>query len=298
MDSSPDNNGRPALPAQLHAATREQHHALNTSIMAHLPLCLPPNTNTPLLYAKGMTVFGQIYFAFEQFLETSLATTNFDPRLQEIYRQIHFPTLTRTSRLRQDIDTVKSTLGNDLARQIDQVAEQSLSFFSDIMASMSRKPHVLLSYAWAMYLALFNGGRWIHRQLASTGPAFWGNENFPLSFWDFEESNDGDRDSEGLKIQFKNAFLDASTLLTDAEMEDVIDEAKKLFDMCSKMVLHLDNTVPTQPVAQSRTLVATISGLSSSVLSVASVWGYLASSLAVLKSANKPSEERGVAMVD
>ncbi|KAK5185854.1 hypothetical protein LTR44_001903 [Exophiala sp. CCFEE 6388] len=219
--------------------------------MARLPLCLPPNTNSPLLYAKGMTVFGQIYFAFEQFLETSLASADLDSRLRDIYQKIYFPSLIRTTKLRHDLDVLRSILDKRLALEVDQLAEESQTFFADITASQSQKPHVLLSYAWAMYLALFNGGRWIHRQLAPAGAQFWGHETPPLSFWGFEESHDCNLDGEDLKIKFKDAFTAATSLLTDAERGDVVEETKRLFEMCSKMVLYLDDTKSTEPLAQS-----------------------------------------------
>ncbi|KAI1611111.1 hypothetical protein EDD36DRAFT_313071 [Exophiala viscosa] len=298
MDSSPDSNGRPALPVELHAATREKHHALNTSIMARLPLCLPPSTNTPLLYAKGMTVYGQIYFAFEQFLESSLASANQDPRLRDIYQKIYFPSLIRTTRLRHDLDALKSTLDEHLAQEVDQLVKDSQAFFSGVTASLSEKPHVLLSYVWAMYLALFNGGRWIHRQLASAGAEFWGNKTLPLSFWGFEKNDDCGMDGENLKVQFKTAFMEASSLLTDAERDEVIEETKKLFDMCSKMVLYLDNTKSTEPLAQSSDTEPVLSGLSTSTLSMATLWGYVASSFAALRPGYKSAWERRVAMVD
>lgn len=236
MDTSRDSGTRVSLPVELHAAARERHRALNAAIIARLPLSLPPIVDSPYLYAKGMVVFGQIYFAFESFLTRASATSHLDQRLVGIYTRLHLPALARTQLLQGDLASLKSRFTG--AGELDSLAEASKLYHSQIEASLREKPHVLLAYAWTMYLALFNGGRWIRGQLVSAGSEFWRGEPFPLSFWEL-----GDRlEEEELKATFKEEFLVAASLLTDDEKDEVIEETNRLFDMCSEMVRFLDTT--------------------------------------------------------
>ncbi|KAK5456200.1 hypothetical protein LTS15_005519 [Exophiala xenobiotica] len=273
------NNVRHALPAELHAATREKHHALNMQITARLPLCLPPHANNPLLYAKGMVVFGQIYSAFEDFLEASLASGSLDNRLRDVYQYC------------------------DQTSDIDLLSQQSTVFASRITAILSAKPHVLLAYAWAMYLALFNGGRWIRRQLVSPGSNFWKADAFPLSFWYFGDGSGEDTEDEALKLRFKDSLLAASSLLTEAEKEDVIEEAKGLFDMCSEMVLFLDEAVADAGCSkldspQEGSVRATGPQYLAPASSLAFAWSYITSTLAFVRTTTRSAWERRVQAVD
>ena len=218
-----------SLPEQLRAATRQLHHALNTQIVARLPLCLPPKAETPFKYAKGMIVFGQIYFAFESALAARLKSSTADPRICRIYRKLYFPQLLRTSRLRNDIDSIKSRLRRNQVEDIEILTEESAAFRQQIEISISANPHVLLCYAWTMYLALFNGGRWIRKLLVSADSGFWYGENLPLSFWELDrQEQDGCAESQ-LKDAFNGSFDEAASLLTREEQET---SSRKLSD-CS-----------------------------------------------------------------
>lgn len=100
-------------------------------------------------------------------------------------------------------------------------------------------------------MALFNGGRWIRDQLVNAGPEFWFRESHNeradstieatfLSFWSF----DGDEDGEDIKRAFRAGFVEASRKhLTEAEREDVIHEAKALFQHCINIVSEVDVVV-------------------------------------------------------
>jgi len=105
------------------------------------------------------------------------------------------------------------------------------------------KPHLILSYTWVMYMALFNGGRWIRDQLRQAGPEFWGAHNptpsptiHCLSFWEFE----GEHDGEDVKDDFKARFSTTAAALNDTERQEVIEGSVKVFGTCSWMVECLD----------------------------------------------------------
>ena len=233
-----------SLPRELHAATRVEHRNLNSQIIEKLPLCLPPATESPLVYAQGMVVFGQIYFAFEDYLVSSFENGDMNSSLHSTCARIQLSRLLRTKRLRKDIEVLKFRLGVEASRELTRLARDAKSFSLRVKESLSQQPHVLLAYMWTMYLALFNGGRWIHGQLQSAGASFWRGEHLPLSFWEFEDVDGRPSDGEDLKRALKEAFAD-TTMDSDTQMHEVIQESKKLFGICSEMVDYLhDQAVP------------------------------------------------------
>ncbi|KAK5060012.1 hypothetical protein LTR84_009896 [Exophiala bonariae] len=231
---------RSLLPIELLAATRDKHHALNLQILKNLPLCVPPASDSPILYAKGMAVFGQIYYAFEAHLTACLEDKEFDETLRDLYKRIYVPRLLRSPRLRRDLEIVNMRLGDHGKQEVEDISERSMIYYRRIRAALCAKPHVLLAYMWTMYLALFNGGRWMRSQFFSAGSSFWLGQDFPLSFWDFEDPTGTASNGEDLKVAFKENFAEASRLLDDTQRDEVIDESKNLFDLCLEMVRFLE----------------------------------------------------------
>lgn len=238
-----------SLATQLHTATREKHHALNRQITSRLPACLPPEAQDPMLYAMGMTVFGQIYFAMERAWEATMSKEKTDDQIYNVYKELLCPKLLRTSKLQQDLQELHKRLGSQASKQLNNLSLESQIFRDEIDNLLSAQPHALLAYAWAMYHALFNGGRWIRSQLRNSGNEFWHGTPFPLSFWDFEGVEDG----EDIKIDFKARFAKSSSLLDDQQRAEVIAHSTRLFDLCGDMVVFLDTkTRPSSSIALSR----------------------------------------------
>ena len=220
-----------AFLADLCASTRKDHRALNRLIILRLPLCLPPNADNPLVYARGIVLFGQIYYVFEQILKRGVSDN-----LLNIHYQRCLPYLLRTDRLKDDIHCMKPRFGSDAADELDSLASEAYTFRSRIASAIAAKPHVILAYTWIMYLALFNGGQWIQKQLKSAGTGFWHDQEFPISFFAFEEGFAPGCGKEGLEACLKEGFLSAASVLTDTERDDVIHEAKHIFSLCSEMI--------------------------------------------------------------
>ncbi|KAL9616890.1 MAG: hypothetical protein Q9160_008279 [Pyrenula sp. 1 TL-2023] len=135
----------------------------------------------------------------------------------------------------------------------DRYPEASLYSISSTIAENTRdNPHNLIAYSWIMYMALFNGGRWIRGQLQSAGPTFWGvapdDDGIDcLSFWDF----DGTEDGEDIKRDFKQRIEDITELLSDEERIDIVQEAVRIFQMCQGLVDHLDKTIDSADIDSS-----------------------------------------------
>jgi Heme oxygenase len=125
---------------------------------------------------------------------------------------------------------------------------------------MHSHPHTLLAYTWIMYLALFNGGRWIRTQLLSSSAAAAAAASCPSHFWPYSSdakdcltfwSFDGEDDGEDLKDKFKAKFDALSSELSEEERQDVILEAVEIFKMCGKVVEGLDREFAATRVIRS-----------------------------------------------
>ena len=244
-----------SLPLEINAATQTQHSALNRLIRSRLPLCLPPHAQTPQLYAIGLSVFGSIYMSFEDEWRRVLARRRKDnPRMAEILQTIRLPKLLRRHPLERELVDLQCFIGK---LPTSKIAFDALGAHQTAMrTSIHAKPHILLAYAWVMYMALFNGGHIIRDQLVAAGPKFWHTSNTPadfeegaylilaerLQFWYFDSPNDGD----DIKEDFKQRFDIAAAQLTASERADVVDEAVRIFAVCHTMVDWLDENANTQ----------------------------------------------------
>ena len=252
------------LQSSLHAATRTLHSQLNANIIKRLPQCLPPQAQDPTSYHLGMLTFGQIFVAFEKGIEDALNEHGHSleaerARQVRILEALHTRGLARTIRLKHDADTLSLRLfSSKSVNEVGVLRQVEGKLRSDVHAKtrqitdrVRQKPYLALAYSWTMYLALFNGGRHIHRALQRAGPGFWleaeqeatGEENNVLTFWRFEAATDEDPEADQLKLEFKTRFDEATQLLTVGERDEVVVEAKSIFDLCMEQVEFLDGVM-------------------------------------------------------
>lgn len=104
-------------------------------------------------------------------------------------------------------------------------------------------------------MALFSGGRYIRAQLRQVGPEFWnlspsgekyGNIDDRLCFWIFE----GDRDGEDFRMEFKQRFMEVEPCLTEAEKEQVVQEAVYIMGTLIGVVEEIASVVSNTKSAQ------------------------------------------------
>ncbi|EON63949.1 hypothetical protein W97_03178 [Coniosporium apollinis CBS 100218] len=268
-----------SLPTEINVATRHLHTRLNRLITTRLPLALPPHTSTPHLYAFGLRHFAQVYSIFES-LWRDLAPapghapsppgpicitpppTPFpppDPRVLAFLSTLRPPGLARSQRLRKDLDALCNALlpvDLELAAELSgpPAGEQLHEYCVHMREAVSARPHVLVAYAWVMYMAVFSGGRWIRGQLVGAGEGFWrgiryghrdsgeeekeerGLEQVGLSFWHFV----GEGDGEDIKREFKRRLAEAETVFTEKERWEVVEEAVEIFRRSLLLVEELD----------------------------------------------------------
>ncbi|KAI1111096.1 hypothetical protein F5Y14DRAFT_443523 [Nemania sp. NC0429] len=185
-------------------------------------------------------------------------------RIQPLLANLYFEGLQRSQALRRDLISLTCWSGPTLAEQLNHASESPVlsQFLSHIRTSVGDAPHTLLAYAWVLYMALFSGGRFIRALLEDIYPAFWipasaqrptpatlatatSTETQALEFFRFDTPEDG----EDLKLEFKRRLLDSEGVLTGPEREDIIREARCIFDYMIRLVGELDDMCGTDKEA-------------------------------------------------
>ncbi|RMZ90584.1 hypothetical protein DV736_g2188, partial [Chaetothyriales sp. CBS 134916] len=210
MDSS-----QQSLSIELSRAIRASHMQLNRLITARLSLCLPPHATKPFLYVSGMTAFSHIYSAIETAMDELLSNPNTDTRMSQMLHTLHTTGLPRSDRLAQDLFAIGQLHNQSTCppqTQLQILNDHTAQYRADLQTLLLARPHLLLAWSWNMYLAIFNGGRFIRQALRDAGYEYWssGSEKEShshshshgqpqLRFWEF----DGDMDGEDIKDAFK-----------------------------------------------------------------------------------------------
>ncbi|KAK4034888.1 hypothetical protein C8A01DRAFT_18366 [Parachaetomium inaequale] len=190
-------------------------------------------------------------------------------RIHALLHNLYSPLLTRSPALLADIRaitnwsdaTLRSKLaalttqreggGNDEGKGTGgrQKQQHLTTFLAHLRHAVAARPHLLLAYAWVLYMALFSGGRVLRGVLEGVGEGFWraavcdsvlddvpprggqpdsgrGTEGMPLGFFRFDTAQDG----EDLKEEFKKKFEEAGRALTVDEWAEVVSEAGRIFE--------------------------------------------------------------------
>lgn len=221
---------------------RAHHTQLNRLITTRLPLCLPPHASSPYQYLAGMTLFSHLYTTIEEVWQELLDGQCRCERMLDVLQTLETPGLRRTETIRADLHEIEHRLGNKVPHDLHTLHKQSAQYSIELKQLFLQRPVLLLAWTWNMYLAIFNGGRFIREQLRSAGTEFWMGEHC-LSFWEF----DGDQDGEDIKKAFKKHFEVASQSLTRGERQELIRESVRVFEVCEAMIKVLDDSLGTEP---------------------------------------------------
>jgi heme oxygenase len=190
-------------------------------------------------------------------LAASTSSTT-DERMIAFLRGLRPGGLTRSGRLNRDIEVLGHGNGVSPEDTAEMARGEALEeFCSHIRQAVNEKPHLLIAYAWTMYMAVFSGGRWIRSQLCQTGEEFWTGapikpseteaeklqvqdmakfEPLGLSFWFFPGAQDG----EDIKAKFKQRLQDGESILTTEQRADIVAESQEIFTRCDALVRELD----------------------------------------------------------
>ncbi|KAH8599844.1 hypothetical protein B0O99DRAFT_682326 [Bisporella sp. PMI_857] len=106
-------------------------------------------------------------------------------RTQSLLAHLRLPSLLRAGRLRADIRVLTGTPEHRIQEQLAAVARQGklAAFLEHTKKSVDENPHVLLAYAWVLYMALFSGGRYLRaclRDAGGLGTQFWTRDPSPV----------------------------------------------------------------------------------------------------------------------
>ncbi|KAK0653494.1 hypothetical protein DIS24_g5931 [Lasiodiplodia hormozganensis] len=206
-----------------------------------------------------------------------------DPALLTFLRTLLPAGLPRSKRLRRDLAALLGLRPVELDVRLATAGYPGngrvAAYAAHIRRATAARPHVLIAYAWVMYMAVFAGGRWIRGQLASGGREFWeggdviddsetdkttdsGNTNNDkegggarkapginfdtlgdrgLAFFSFDGAHDG----EDIKAAFKARLEDAEALLSPRQRAEVVAEAHAIFEWSIALVEELDELLDT-----------------------------------------------------
>ncbi|CZS95737.1 related to HMX1 ER localized, heme-binding peroxidase involved in the degradation of heme [Rhynchosporium agropyri] len=204
-----------SLSERINRSTRPLHTQLNRLILTRLPLALPPYTTNPSTYVSGLLHITPIYATFEDLwasllvspsLPTTLdacepgqplldsrsipliSNTSDSPllihtpkictRTQSLLSHLRIPGLLRAGRLIEDIRTLTNTPDHQINVQLRAISHSGplAEFLQHTKSSVETNPHVLLAYAWVLYMALFSGGRYLRlalKEAGGQGEEFW-----------------------------------------------------------------------------------------------------------------------------
>lgn len=105
-------------------------------------------------------------------------------RTRSLLAHLRLPGLLRAERLRADIRALTGISKLKVEEQLDAVARNGnlAEFIAHITQSVEANPHVLLAYAWVLYMALFSGGRYLRASLKEAGGVseFWHRDSSPV----------------------------------------------------------------------------------------------------------------------
>ena len=183
-------------------------------------------------------------------------------RIYSILESLRLPGLMRADCLRADIRCLTGWSKDVVDEQIEIAAQKGnlKKLITHIKQSVGESPHVLLAYAWVLYMALFSGGRILRSSLEKAGPEFWKTKCDPimplnkacaypdrshatapmserLRFFHFNTNQDG----EDLKREFKRRLVEAEDLLTTSERARIVHEGIHVFENMIALVSQLDH---------------------------------------------------------
>ncbi|KAI0120130.1 hypothetical protein GGR51DRAFT_554166 [Nemania sp. FL0031] len=177
-------------------------------------------------------------------------------RIKPLLSSLYFEGLQRSQALKNDLVSLTGWSSRTLAEQLNDASESPVlsEFLAHTRDSVETSPHTLVAYGWVLYMALFSGGRYIRASLENIYPAFWvpasaqrpmpatlanatSAETQPLNFFRFDTPEDG----EDLKVEFKRRLLDLGDTLTETEREEIVQEARCIFDYMILLIGELDD---------------------------------------------------------
>lgn len=199
-------DGEPqSLAHSINTAIASSHTKINRLILDRMPHAVPPQTDNPSTYITGLLHIGAVYIAFESLWQNIIgAHTEIAPlpytypfskgssasstglnngptspqvtdRARHILETAYWPNMLRAARVKADIRAMTGWSAHLIDEQIRSAGTTGElgAFLAHIQDSVVGQPHLLLAYAYSLYLALLSGGSYIRTELMYLRADFW-----------------------------------------------------------------------------------------------------------------------------
>lgn len=200
----PEGNSQ-SLAHQISVGIASSHTKINRLILDRMPRAVPPHTDNPSTYITGLLHIGAVYIAFESLWQNILGihsdiapipytypfsndpsqhdeTPRITERTRHILKTAYWSDMLRAARIKSDIRTMTGWPNHVVDDQIRSVGTSGRlgKFTLHIRAAVTAKPHLLLAYAYSLYLALLSGGSYIRTELMYLKSDFWHETPTPI----------------------------------------------------------------------------------------------------------------------
>ncbi|KAJ0116031.1 hem oxygenasemulti-helical [Diaporthe amygdali] len=201
---SPDGESR-SLANSINTAILSSHTKINRLILDRMPHAVPPQADNPSTYVSGLLHIGAVYIAFESLwqnilgIHTEIAPipytypfhnnistsspnlsheatpTEVTERLRQVLETAYWPNMLRTARVKADIAAMTGWPAHVVDDQLRSAGTTGAlgTFLVHIKEVVDARPHLLLAYAYSLYLALLSGGSYIRMELMYLRAEFW-----------------------------------------------------------------------------------------------------------------------------
>lgn len=172
------------------------------------------------LYREGLLSFAFVFKTFEEeWASLMSSSSNIDPRIKTILQNLYSTPLLRTPQLTKDL---LYYFGSTPFSTEAPTTIQRTAYVAHIRQVVAEKPHLLISYAYIYYMALFAGGKIVKYQMAKAKDFF--PERYGMTeeeritagtnLFSFEVEQGKE---DGLRASFKGVLSDLEDTLTVKE---------------------------------------------------------------------------------
>lgn len=194
-----------SLAHSINTAIASSHTRINRLILDRMPHAVPPQADNPSTYITGLLHIGAVYIAFESLWQNIIGVhTEIAPlpytypfrndanpnthglnhdttasrvtdRTRHILEKAYWPNMLRAARVKADIRAMTGWPPHVVDEQLRSAGTtgQLGAFLSHIKGALDRRPHLMLAYAYSLYLALLSGGSYIRTELLYLRAEFW-----------------------------------------------------------------------------------------------------------------------------
>ncbi|KAG8159171.1 hypothetical protein KVR01_010832 [Diaporthe batatas] len=201
----PQDGETQSLAHSINIAIAPSHTRINRLILDRMPHAVPPRAENPSSYITGLLHIGAVYIAFESLwqniigIHTEIAPLPYTypfgdhtaanrpglghgatpppvpERTRHILETAYWPNMLRAARVKSDIRAMTGWPAHVVDEQLRSAGTTGAlgAYLEHIKEAVDSRPHILLAYAYSLYLALLSGGSYIRTELMYLRAEFW-----------------------------------------------------------------------------------------------------------------------------